>query len=101
MTDPKPLVILVRLRALPGREDEVAGVIRTQLERIRAQEPTCLAIAVHQSLEDPARFMLHESWADAATFDEFVTTRPYMLDYLERLGALLEDREMTRWEVVG
>ena len=100
-TDSKPLVILVRLRALPGREEEVAGVISAQLELIREREPTCLAIAVHQSLEDPARFMLHETWADAASFEEFVTTRPYMLEYIERLTQLLEDREMTHWEVVG
>lgn len=101
MTDSNPLVILVLLRALPGREEEAAALITGQLARIREQEPACLSIAVHRQAEDPARFMLHETWSDAASFDEFVTTRPYMLDYLERLGALLSDREMTRWEAVG
>jgi quinol monooxygenase YgiN len=100
-TDSNALVILVRLRAVAGREEEVAETISTQLALIREREPTCLAIAVHQSLEDPTRFMLHETWADAGSFEDFVTSRPYMLEYIERLTKLIEDREMTHWEVVG
>lgn len=101
MSDSDPIVVLVLLRALPGREAEAAGLITAQLARIREQEPAYLSIAVHRQAEDPARFMLHETWSDAASFDEFVTGRPYMLDYLERLGALLSDREMTRWALIG
>lgn len=101
MNDPNPLTVLVRLRARDGQADEVASTVSAQLARIREQEPACLAIAVHQSTDDPRRFMLCETWRDEASFDEFVTTRPHMLEYLERLGALLDDREMTLWRVIG
>jgi quinol monooxygenase YgiN len=101
MNDPNQLTVLVRLRARDGQAEEVASTVRTQLARIRGQEPACLDIAVHQSRDDPHRFMLFETWSDQASFDEFVTTRPHMLEYLERLGALLEDREMTMWRAIG
>ena len=101
MTDSTALVVLVLLRARPGREQDVVAEVAPQLERIRAQEPACLSIAVHRHTEDPCRFMLYETWADRASFDEFVSTRPYMREYFERLDALLESRELTRWEVVG
>lgn len=101
MSDADRIVVLVLLRALPGREAEAAALITAQLTRIREQEPACISISVHRQVEDPARFMLHETWSDAASFDEFVSSRPYMLAYLERLRALLSDREMTSWTVIG
>lgn len=56
-------IACLRVHALDGRDPRPALLALQQATR---QEPGCLSFAFYQSLEDPADWVLLESFADAA-----------------------------------
>ena len=89
------LAVLVSLKPLPGKLDEVLEMTRGVFAKIRASEETCIFLAAHV---DPAgeNVMLYELWSDRETFNEFVQ-RPDMAEYLSDLDTRLESRSVDQW----
>ncbi len=56
-----PVVLLARMRARPGREQELQEAL-VPLVTATHQEPGCVAYAPHRGHDDPALFVMHEVW---------------------------------------
>ncbi len=60
--------VVVALAARPERLDEFIAGIRANARASLRDEPGCLRFDVHQKVEDPNRFVLHEVYADEDAF---------------------------------
>ncbi|WP_240048428.1 putative quinol monooxygenase [Crenalkalicoccus roseus] len=92
-----PLALIVSLRVRPGREAEFLRLLLPVLDAMR-HEPGFLNAVLHRDPEDPARFMLYETWADRRDLVEVQMRRPYRAPYEARLPELLDaPREVRIW----
>ncbi|OON41167.1 drug:proton antiporter [Izhakiella australiensis] len=64
----KPLMIVAKFIARPGKADELQAVLSHCIEPSRA-EPGCLHYDLYRSLEDQNTFLFHESWRDQQAID--------------------------------
>lgn len=59
---PVPITVIAELEARPGFGAELPSALAS-LIAASLQEPGCLRYQLHQSLDAPYRWMLHEEWA--------------------------------------
>ena len=78
------LVVVARITAREGRTEEVAEALRDLIEPSRA-EAGCLRYDLHQSQEDPHRFVFLEAWTDEAALAAHFQT-----DHFLKAGPRLE-----------
>ena len=83
-----PLVVVVSLEVQPGRQPEFLRLLTPVLDAMR-HEPSFINAALHRDPEDPARFMLYETWADRRDLLEVQMRRTYRAAYEARLPGLL------------
>jgi quinol monooxygenase YgiN len=77
-----PLVVVAKLHALPGRQDEARAALQAvQVDTHR--ESGCLLYALHVDESDPAAFVMLEAWESDAALDEHLAT-PYVQDLIGR-----------------
>lgn len=60
--------LVATLVARPGQEAALQAALTGILAPVRA-EPGCLRYDLHRDRDDPARFVMLESWADAAALE--------------------------------
>lgn len=73
-------VVIAYWTAEEGEEDAVAEALTSLAEPSRA-EPGNLAYVVHRDPEDRRRFVIYESYADAAAYDAHAAS-----DHFRRFG---------------
>jgi len=89
------LTIIVINWVKPGCELEYQRLVEPVLDAMR-YEPTFINTILHQDVEDPARFMLYETWADRDDFFDVQRHKPYRAEYERLLHNLLRvPREIT------
>ncbi len=86
--DPKPFVLLATIHVKPGCEAEYLSLVGPVNDAMR-HEPTFVNTVLHRSADDPALFMLHETWLDQEDFFTVQMKRSYRAEYEARLPALL------------
>ena len=69
--------VLVALAVRPERLDEFVDGIRANARASLRDEPGCLRFDVHQQVADPTRFLLHEIYADEASFTDAHRSAPH------------------------
>ena len=69
--------VLVGLAVRPERLDEFVEGIRANAAASLRDEPGCLRFDVHQQVADPTRFLLHEIYADEASFTQAHRSAPH------------------------
>jgi quinol monooxygenase YgiN len=84
-----PVTYFVRMRALPGHEDEVRELLLSNVRRIQEGEPGNLAFAVHRSTDDPREFWLYETWVDLESVEAHESGAAFA-EYKETLRPLVE-----------
>ena len=62
------VVVVVTLRSRAGREEEMRAAVTAGCAATH-EEDGCLVYAMHQGIEDPARFAIVECWASQAHLD--------------------------------
>ena len=60
--------LVATLAAKPGQEAALRAALTGILAQVRA-EPGCLRYDLHRDRDDPARFVMLESWIDAAALE--------------------------------
>jgi quinol monooxygenase YgiN len=81
----------------PGSEEEFFDLLMPVLDAMR-HEKTFINAVLHQDAEDPARFMLYETWADLDDVVQVQVHREYRKSYWDRLPELLrEPRQVRTW----
>lgn len=83
-----PFVLLATIPVKPGCEEEYLSLVGPVNDAMR-HEPTFVNTVLHRAVDDPALFMLHETWLDQEDFFAVQMKRPYRADYEARLPALL------------
>jgi len=83
----KKLSLVAFLYATPGKEEELGALLKSLVERSRA-EAGCINYDLHQSDEDPTVFVMYENWTDRAELDKHFQM-PYMQETLAVLPGLL------------
>ncbi|MBE9007924.1 antibiotic biosynthesis monooxygenase [Fortiea sp. LEGE XX443] len=93
------VTVTARLKVKPGLED----IFKQEFEHVIAltrAEDGCINYDLHQSIEDPSSFLLHENWASQAILDLHMQQ-----PYIRALGAkaeefLTEPPEVKLWQQI-
>jgi quinol monooxygenase YgiN len=91
------VVVVVRLEVKTECRDEWLALLGPVLDAMR-HEATFINAVLHEDPDDPARFMLYETWADLDDLVQVQMTRGYRTAYESRLPELLrEPRDARIW----
>jgi len=93
------VTVTARLKVKPGLEDRFRQEFEPVIALTRAEDG-CLNYDLHQSIEDPSLFLLHENWAS-----ENILNLHLQQPYIRALGAkaeefLVEPPEVKLWQQV-
>jgi len=72
----KTLRVIVRIKARPGKAEELLSIFRSLVELTR-KEPGCLQYALLQNNEDPTDFTLVEEWQDGKALESHFATKHF------------------------
>lgn len=98
--NPNPLTVIASFQAQPGKESELRTALVGLLAPTR-KESGCLNYDVHQSADDPAKFLFHENWASKAQLDAHLES-PHVKALLLRVDELcVAFPQITTWERIG
>ena len=64
----KKLTVVANFQAKPGKEAELKKILVGLVAPTR-QEAGCISYDLHQSPEDPTKFLFYETWASKAQLD--------------------------------
>ena len=64
----KTLTVVATFQAQAGKESELRAALAGLLAPTR-REAGCLNYDLHQSPQEPAKFLFHENWTDQAALD--------------------------------
>ncbi len=96
----KTLTVVATFQARPGKEAELRVALTGLLVPTR-QEPGCLNYDLHQSPQEPAKFLFHENWTDQAALDAHLKS-PHIQKLLPRVDELCTAfPQITIWEKIG
>ncbi len=94
------VTVLALFKAKPGLEEEVKGELMALQGPTRSEEG-CINYDLHQSQEDPSRFMFYENWVSQEDLDKHLQM-PYLKAFREKAGDLLaEPASISLHEVIG
>lgn len=92
-------VLVVKMRAAEGNEDEAAATMQELAEATR-QEPGCIHYIPVQDPEDPRNFLFYEQYRDQAAFEEHGASEHFQRLAAGKLFGLLESRERSFYETI-
>ena len=96
----KKLTVLARVRARAEALEKVKQECLALVAPSRAEEG-CINYDLHQSTDDPTRFVFYENWASREALERHLE-RPHSLGFDERTdGLLAEEPEITFWEMLS
>ncbi|BBD59025.1 hypothetical protein NIES2109_18040 [Nostoc sp. HK-01] len=93
------VTVTARLKVKQGLEDRFRQEFEPVIALTRSEDG-CINYDLHQSIEDPSLFLLHENWASQAILDLHLQQ-----PYIRALGAkaeefLLEPPEVKLWQQI-
>jgi len=94
------VTVVATFRARPGKEAELRAALMGLLAPTR-QEAGCVNYDLHQSPEDPAKFLFHENWSSKAALDAHLKSAHVkaLLPRVEELCVAFP--EIKIWEKIG
>lgn len=96
----KTITVVATFQARPGKETELKKALISLLNPTR-QEAGCINYDLHQSPEDPAKFLFHENWTSKAHLDAHLQNT-HIQTLLPRLNELCAGLpEIKIWEKIG
>lgn len=94
------LRVIATLKAVPGKEEELRGVLTALLHPTR-EEDGCLGYALLQNRDDPTEFRFVEQWADDAAFDAHLGTPHIQSAIVAFEGLLAAHLDIQKYDLVG
>jgi quinol monooxygenase YgiN len=83
------LTVVAEMVAKPGKEDELRNALLGLIEPTR-RESGCVQYDLHESADQPGRFLFFENWRSKQDLDEHLNT-PHLKDLGSRSGELLAE----------
>ena len=84
--NPKTITVVATFQARPGKENELKTALLTLTGPTR-KEAGCLNYDLHQSSEDPGKFLFHENWTSKELLDAHLKS-PHIAALLPRVDEL-------------
>ncbi len=96
----EPVTVIAFIRAKRGQEARVRDVLLGLTAPTRA-EAGCINYDLHQSTDDPSRFVFYENWASAAHLDAHGRS-PHLRAFRALAPEILDGAtELTPWTKIG
>ena len=96
----KTFTVVATFQARPGKEAELKAALLSLLAPTR-KETGCLKYDLHQSPEDPAKFLFHENWTSKEALDAHLKSS-HVAALLPRVDELcMAFPEIKIWEQIG
>jgi len=93
----KNVTVIATFQARPGKETELRAALTGLLAPTR-KESGCLNYDVHQSTDEPGKFLFHETWTSKAHLDAHLQS-PHLKALLPRVDELCTGfPQITLWE---
>jgi quinol monooxygenase YgiN len=86
MSSSEKVVVIATIQVQPGTEDEALAALTACIAPTHAEDG-CLGYALHQDIDDPARFVFVEQWASADALDAH-GREPHLKELLSRVGPI-------------
>lgn len=83
------LSVVAQLKARPGKEDDLRGMLLTLIEPTRAEDG-CVQYDLHVHATDPGRFVFYENWTSREHLDRHLTS-PHLTVAVAAAGDLLAE----------
>jgi len=94
------VTVVATFQARPGKEADLRAVLIGLLVPTR-KEAGCLNYDLHQSPEDPGKFLFHENWTNKAALDAHLQS-PQIRALIPRVDELCTGfPEIKIWEKIG
>jgi quinol monooxygenase YgiN len=96
----KTITVVATFQALSGKEEELKKALISLVAPTR-KETGCLNYDLHQSPEEPGKFLFHENWTTKAALDAHLQM-PHIQVLLPRLEELTVGMpEIKIWEKIA
>jgi quinol monooxygenase YgiN len=96
----KVLTVVATFQARPGKEADLRAALISLLAPTR-EEPGCVSYDVHQSADDPAKFLFYENWQSKEALDAHMRS-PHLQKLVPRVDELcMAFPQITQWEKIG
>lgn len=95
---PSPITVIARLDAKPEFADRFRAAL-SPLIAATLQELGCLRYQLHQSLESPHGWMLHEEWESEAALDAH-QQQPHFIAFASLASPWFANRVVSRYRRV-
>lgn len=96
----KPYTVLAFFEAKPGKEDELKAVL-SSLVTPSLQEEGCVTYVLHQSQDEPTKFMFYENWSSKEALMQHGQTPHIIAWRAKRDELLIEPNQASFWEMVS
>jgi quinol monooxygenase YgiN len=94
------LTVTAQIAAKPGQENEVRRLLLSLLGPSR-QDPGCINYDLHQGIEGPSQFLLHENWTSENLLEQHLQT-PHVQSVLGKLKELVaEPPQIKLWQKIS
>ena len=87
------LTVIAYMRAAPGKRDELRAALEALIEPT-SQEKGYVNYDLHQSVEDPDRFLFYENWESGEDLDAHLAA-PHLVEFAGRIAELLDENGLT------
>jgi quinol monooxygenase YgiN len=102
MSSPGGVVVVIRYRALPGREQVARTELARLVAKVLAEEGACRGIRMLIDAGDPASILLVEEWPDRASYLGPHFETPHLKAFVARAGEWFAGPpEIGFWDEVG
>lgn len=99
---PRGVVVVIRYRALPGREEVARSELAKLVATVLAEESACGGIRMLVDADDPAAILLVEEWPDRASYLGPHFETPHLQAFIARAGEWFAGPpEIAFWDEVG
>jgi quinol monooxygenase YgiN len=96
------VIVLIHYRAKPGAEEAALRELSALVATVVSTEPACHGIEVSRDLDDPARILLYEKWADKESYVGEHMRTPHIQSFIRRAGGLfVGPPDITFWGPAG
>jgi quinol monooxygenase YgiN len=84
------LVVTLEAKSKPEFTDKVKSILRETILETRAFDG-CLAIEIHENVNEKGQFMFHEKWESKSKYDAYFSWRSAS-EAMKTIGPMLVDR---------
>lgn len=94
--------VIIRYQALPGCEAMALRELTDLVSVVRAAEPDCTGITIVESVDEPGRIVLLETWTSREAYAGPHLQTPHIQAFKARAGSFMAGPpEITYWRQVA